>query len=153
MDLSELERFIVLAKRQTYVGGGKPAPSCRQGSHDLSFADGDWRYLDSYFGGTDFIGQEVAWLKDEPVWAMNYCGYVLRADLIDAARAGQTIKSALSALYAEGRFLGGWRWSGPHGVYEDRSSGEVARFSGHEQIVCRNEIAYRLDYHGGLIRV
>ena len=152
MALSELEDFVVAAKRQTYVGDGKAAPSCRPGSHDLGWQKGDWRYLDSYFGGSDFVGQEVVWKGDAPVWAMNYYGHILRDDLIDAPRAGATIKAALSALYAEGRFLGGWRWAGPHGVYADVSEGDVAHFSGHETIACGGEIAYRLDYHGGLIR-
>ena len=152
MDSAELERFVVAAKRATYVGGGQPAPSCRPASHDLAYASGDWRYLDSYFGGTDFIGQEVVWQADRPVWAMNYAGYILRPDLIDAERAGQTIKAALSALYAEGRFLGGWHWQGEHGIYEDVSTGDVTRFSGHEQILCDGTVAYRLDYHGGRIR-
>lgn len=152
MELNELEDFIVAAKRQTYVGNGSRAPSCRPGSHDLGFARGGWRYLDSYFGGTDFIGQEVVWFRDAPVWAMNYYGYILRSDLIDAERAGLTIKAALTAMYAEGRFLGGWRWEGPHGVYEDASEGDASHFVGTERITCGGVPAYRLDYGGGLIR-
>lgn len=152
MDSPALETFIVAAKRATYVGNGTPAPSCRPGSHDLAFAQGAWRYLDSYFGGTDFIGQEVVWLDDQPVWAMNYRGFILRSDLIDAERAGATIKAALSSMYAQGRFLGGWRYETPDGVYVDASDGSVERFTGSEEILCSDTVAYRLDYHGGLIR-
>ena len=115
MSLSELERFIVEAKRATYVGGGLADTPSRTGAHDLVFRQGDWLYRDSYFGGSDFLGQEVVWFRQQPLWAMNYYGYILRADLIDAARAGSTIKAALSAMYAEGRFLGAFEWSGPHG--------------------------------------
>jgi hypothetical protein len=32
-----------------------------------------------------------------PVWAMNYYGYLLRPDLIDASTAGAVIKTALTA--------------------------------------------------------
>jgi hypothetical protein len=97
MSPDSLDAFIVRAKAVTYVGGGvKVAPS-RPGSHDLTFAGGDWSYRDSYFGGTDFLGQETVWLKGEPVWAMNYYGYILRPELIDAVRAGSTIKAAFSA--------------------------------------------------------
>lgn len=144
IDLGGLERFVVLAKRQTYVGV-RAVPS-RAGSHDLTFADGAWGYRDSYFGGTDFIGQETVWRDGVPVWAMNYYGY------IDAARAGATIKAALSAMYAEGRFLGGWEWNGPHGVYCDNSMGDVAHFAGRETIAVDGAEAYALDYHGGLIK-
>lgn len=152
MDLVALDRFIVLAKRQTYVGDGAKAAPSRTGSHDLTFADGNWSYRDSYFGGTDFLGQETVWLRDEPVWAMNYYGYILRSELIDASRAGATIKAALSAMYAEGRFLGGFEWSGPYGTYRDRSTGDAAHFHGREAIEVGGVEAYALDYFGGLVR-
>lgn len=152
MDLAELNSFVVAAKRATYVGGGARAEPTRPGSHDLVLAQGPWGYRDSYFGGMDFIGQEVVWRDEEPVWAMNYYGYILRPDLIDAVRAGETIKAALSAMYAEGRFLGGFEWRGPHGVYRDTSSGGVEHFLGREVILVGGTEAYALDYFGGLIK-
>ncbi len=146
-----LDEFVVAAKAACYVGDGAGAAPCRPGSHDLGFEAGEWRYLDSYFGGTDFLGQEVVWHRGEPVWAMNYYGYILEPDLIDAARAGAVIKAALSALYLEGRFLGGFEYrSGPY-LYQDTSMGGVTRFHGTETIVSDGVTAYRLDYHGGLV--
>jgi len=136
----------------TYIGNGERAAPSRPGSHDLVFADGAWSYRDSYFGGTDFIGQEAVWLDGEPVWAMNYYGYILRPDLIDASRAGATIKVALSTMYAEDRFLGGFHWTGEHGTYVDRSQGDVAHFHGREVIEVAGVEAYALDYFGGLIK-
>jgi Domain of unknown function (DUF5680) len=152
MDLALLNAFIVKAKRATYVGDGEKAEPNRPGSHDLIFADGRWSYRDSYFGGTDFLGQETVWFKGEPVWAMNYYGYVLRPDLIDATRAGQTIKAALSAMYVQGRFLGGFEWDGPYGRYLDQSEGGVEHFRGREAILVDGVEAYALDYFGGLVR-
>jgi hypothetical protein len=130
MDLDALTRFIVAAKRVTYIGSGEPATPSRRGAHDLVHEEGAWTYRDSYFGGTDFLGQEVVWLESEPLWAMNYYGYILRPDLIDGPRSALTLKAALSQMYAEGRFLGGFDWTGPHGTYVDRSEGDVAHFRG-----------------------
>ena len=152
MDLTELNQVIVAAKLACYVGGGARAAPSRLGAHDLTWEEGDWRYRDSYFGGTDFIGQETVWRGDEPVWAMNYYGFITRADLIDGQRAGETIKAALATMYGEGRFLGGFSWSGPHGDYVDQSSGEVAHFFGREAILVDAVEAYGLHYCGGLIR-
>ena len=152
MDRRELNDIIVKAKAATYVGGGQPQSPSRPGSHDIGWADGDWRYLDSYFGGTDFLGQEVLWHRGEPIWAMNYYGYIKRADLIDGARAGETIKAALSALYREGRFLGDFDWQGPHGLYVDRNQGGPEQFRGREVILVDGVEAYALDYFGGLIK-
>ena len=152
MDTRLLSEIIVAAKAATYVGGGiKTAPS-RPGAHDLAWSEGPWRYLDSYFGGTDFIGQEALWFEGEPVWAMNYYGHILLPDLIDGQRAGETIKAALSAMYAEGRFLGGFEWTGPHGTYRDQSSGDVGHFHGREVILVGGREAYALDYCGGLVK-
>ncbi|MGZ4333014.1 MAG: DUF5680 domain-containing protein [Gaiellaceae bacterium] len=148
---AELEQFVVAAKAAAYAGDGAAAPSCRRGSHDLAHTDGRWSYLDSYFGGADFLGQEIVWHAGEPVWAMNYHGAVLDPERIDAARAGAAVKEALSALYRERRFLGGFRLETPHGVYVDTNSGDVARFDGEEWIEQDGVRVYGLRYHGGLV--
>jgi hypothetical protein len=150
--LSALQAFIVKAKAATYVGGGEHVPPCRPGSHDLAFRDGDWSYLDSYFGGRDFIGEEVVYFQGKPVWAENYYGRILRADLITPEQAGHMIKAGLSRMYQERRFLGGYEYSEGEYKYTDSSQGEHTRFRGLEQISRSGELAYELDYHGGLIK-
>ena len=152
MDIEQLNGIIVRAKAATYVGGGSKAKPSRPGSHDLAWAEGRWAYLDSYFGGTDFIGQETVWLDGHPVWAMNYYGYISRPDLIDGQRAGATIKAALSVMYGQGRFLGGIEWTGEHGHYIDQSTGDATHFNGREVILVDSRQAYALDYCGGLIK-
>ena len=147
-----LEAFIVRAKAQTYVGGGAFREPCRRGSHDVGLEEGEWSYLDSYFGGTDFLGQEVVWRAGEPIWAMNYYGRILDDVRIDAATAGSIIKQALSAMYNEGRFLGGFEWQAGNASYVDRSEGDVRSFRGIERILIDRDDVYRLDYCGGLIR-
>jgi hypothetical protein len=147
-----LHNFIVRAKAATYVGGGQHSPSCRPGSHDLQFTDGEWSYLDSYFGGTDFIGEEVVFHAGKPVWAMNYYGVILRPELITGAEAGGMIKASLSRLYEEGRFLGGFRHSEGPFTYVDTSEGDLTHFHGKERIERDGVIAYELVYHGGLIK-
>ena len=149
--LEELHQFIVQAKAATYVGNGNKTISCRIGSHDLSFQAGSFSYLDSYFGGTDFIGQEVVYHEDEPVWAMNYYGRIIEKDSITAAEAGQMIKASLSRMYKEGRFLGGFEYSINGDTYIDSSEGDVASFTGKESITRNGVKVYELIYHGGLV--
>jgi hypothetical protein len=149
--LGNLNIFIVRAKSVSYVGDGQPIPACRPGSHDLKFAEGDWAYLDSYFGGRDFIGEEVVYFIGKPVWAMNYYGRILRPDLITPAQAGQVIKASLSKMYLEGRFLGGFEHDHEGFRYTDTSEGEVTSFRGYEFISHAGKSAYELFYHGGVI--
>jgi hypothetical protein len=151
MDNPSLHDFIVRAKAATYVGGGQPAPACRPGSHDLKFSDGDWSYLDSYFGGRDFIGEEVVYFQGKPVWAMNYYGRILRPELISPAQAGQVIKASLSEMYRQGRFLGGFVHKHAGFTYTDTSECNPTSFRGREFISVQGETAYELFYHGGLI--
>ena len=150
--LDELEAFIVAAKAAAYVGDGTPAAPLRPGSHDLDHSGGDFAYHDTYFGGSDFAGEEVVYWRGAPVWAENYFGHILEPELITAERAGQVIKSSLTRLYAEGRFLGGFESSDGDCAYYDASTGNAAWFQGRERIVRGDRTVYELYYHGGLIR-
>jgi hypothetical protein len=152
LDVAALERFVVLAKSHTYVGGGDPVAPSRPGSHDLAYAEGPFGYLDSYVGGSDFLGQELVTYDGVPVWALNYFGYLLRPDLIDAALAGFVIRAALTQMYREGRFLGGFEHTVQGHTYTDTSEGDVTRFTGTEWISRDGERLYELRYHGGLVR-
>jgi len=152
VDLHELNAFIVRAKAATYVGDGQQITPCRAGSHDLRFSEGEWGYHDSYFGGSDFIGEEVVYFAGKPVWAMNYYGRILRDDLLTAAQAGQMIKASLSRMYKQDRFLGGFEYSENDLIYIDSNQGNTDSFQGREFIRRAEEVAYELQYHGGLIR-
>ncbi|MGW4892979.1 DUF5680 domain-containing protein [Kitasatospora sp. NPDC004240] len=150
-DARELNAFVVRAKSATYVGGRGQVEPGRTGSHDLEYREGELVYRDSYFGGTDFLGQESVHVGGRPVWGMNYYGYLLTGS-ITAFTAGETIKAALSAMYGEGRFLGGFRYEVGGLVYVDESVGEVERFRGVEHILAAGgERVYELRYHGGRI--
>ena len=150
--LDQLNTFIVRAKGATYVGGGTKSLSRRPGSHDLEFQDGAFAYLDTYFGGADFIGQEAVWFEGQPVWAMNYYGRILEPSLITAAEAGQMIQKSLSALYQQGRFLGGFEHTLDQDTYVDTNEGDTASFTGKEWITRNGVRVYELVYHGGLIK-
>jgi hypothetical protein len=150
--LDELVVFIVAAKRRTYVGDGTPADPLRPGSHDLDYIAGDFAYHDTYFGGTDFAGEEVVYWRGRPVWAENYFGHILEPDLITAERAGQVIKSSLTKMYDESRFLGGFEATDGDCTYHDGSTGDSDWFQGREWIERCGKTVYELFYHGGLIR-
>ena len=152
MDLKQLHDFIISAKSATYVGDGQPTESSRPNSHDLCFSEDDYFYLDSYFGGSDFIGEEVVYHSGKPVWGMNYYGAVLEAEKITAAEAGAMIKESLSRMYESGRFLGGWEHKSGDLVYHDTSEGDLTHFTGYEWIEKEGEKVYELHYHGGIIK-
>ena len=148
----QLNNFIVRAKAATYVGGGEASASCRPGSHDLQFRAGAFHYWDSYFGGADFIGEEVVYFEDKPIWAMNYYGRLHAPDRITAEETGQMIKRSLSRLYQQNRFLGGFEYTDGRDTYHDNNEGDVTSFTGKEWIDRDGVRVYELVYHGGLIK-
>ena len=152
LSLERLNAFIVKAKAATYVGGGARSLSYRPGSHDLQFHEGAFSYLDSYFGGADFIGQEVVYYEGKPTWVMNYHGRILEPSMITPAEAGRIIQESLSKMYEEGRFLGGFEHDTGSGVYVDTNGGDVASFTGREWITRGGIKVYELIYHGGLVK-
>jgi hypothetical protein len=149
---AELLPFLIRAKKATYVGNGDKATPSRPGAHDLTYNEGELTYRDSYFGGTDFIGQEVVWLRGQPIWSMCYYGYIVRPDLITPTQAGDIIKAALSQPQAQGRLLENLVFAQGVYVYEIASSGDVNHFKGREVIATQGELAYALDYFGGMIK-
>lgn len=150
--LDRLTAFIVRAKASTYVGQGAKSLSYRPGSHDLQFHDDPFSYLDSYFGGADFIGQEVVYHQGRAVWAMNYYGRILLPDQIAAWEAGQIIQRSLAEMYRQGRFLGGFVFEVDGSIYTDTNQGDVVSFTGKEGITRKSLQVYELVYHGGLIK-
>lgn len=148
----ELEKFIVRAKAATYIGDGIESPPCRLGAKDLQFKEGAWAYHDSYFGGSDFIGEEVVYYQDTPVWGMNYFGRLLRPDCMTAAEVGKMLKKSLSRMYQEGRFLGLFEHTEGAVRYLDTNHGDVTWFEGIEYVYQGDILVYSLVYHGGLVR-
>jgi len=55
-------------------------------------------------------------------------------------------------MYREGRFLGGFEWTGEFGRYVDVSRGNAGHFHGRESILAQDATAYALDYFGGLVK-
>ena len=149
--MNSLLDFIIQAKAATYVGNGAHIESCRPNSHDLEFRSGDYYYLDSYFGGTDFLGEEVVYFKDQPVWVENYYGKILQPDLITAAEAGKMIKTSLSVMYSEQRFLGTFQHELDDLIYFDTNEGDFQHFRGLEWIEKNGVRVYELFYHGGVV--
>lgn len=147
-----LHDFIVKAKSKTYAAKGPKSLAYRPDSHDLQYQEGAFAYLDSYFGGTDFLGQEVVYFEGKAMWVMNYYGRITDPTHLSAAQAGSIIMESLSTLYENGRFLGGYEHQTDVGNYVDSNTGDLTSFQGVEWIEVQGQKAYELVYHGGLVK-
>ncbi|MGF1724842.1 DUF5680 domain-containing protein [Photobacterium nomapromontoriensis] len=152
IDTDKLYAFIVKAKANSYVGRAPKCLPSRLDSHDVQYQEDDFAYLDSYFGGTDFLGQEVVYFRNEAVWAMNYYGRIIAPDIYDGEKAGNVVLASLSKHYQTGHFLGNSNNDTEWGRYIDTNEGDVSRFTGYEWIEFDSRKVYELHYHGGLIK-
>lgn len=142
--------FLVRAKQQTYAGDGERAAASRPQSSDLHYAEGDLLYIDTYLGSKDFIGEEAVWERGQPVWGMNYFGWMLVATV--PAGFSECLKGALRAVPPEAPFRGPALYRLGDFEYRCDWLGTTANFNGEEEILQAGEVIYRLSFHGGAVR-
>jgi hypothetical protein len=73
---------------------------------------------------------------------MAYYGF-LQSPRIDSATAGRVVQAALTRLYDNGRFLGGFSADVDGYRYVDTNTGNVSRFTGREWIENHDECCTR----------
>lgn len=142
--MNQLINFLCQAKKQTYAGKGKEISPSRTKSHDLRYIEGDKMYYDTYLGEKEFAGEEAVWIKDTPVWSMNYMGRVL-----DDAFSGDFLKEALSAVPYDMPYRGPKEYSNGDYKYQCNVTGEFNWFQGHEEIFFKEKLVYECNFHGG----
>lgn len=146
-----LQDFLVEAKKRTYASAGESGEKkLADGTRELSYENGDWKYRDRYFGFRAFVGEEIVWEKKKPVWGMNYYGRIL-SDSVDAEALYRFLKKALILIAPERTFRGPESFCKQEWEYMDRSKGTVEAFSGVEEIYFQGKKVYELLYHGGTV--
>jgi transcriptional regulator with XRE-family HTH domain len=143
----DMIRFLCEAKKSTYAAKGAETAPCRTGSHDYYYEQGDYKYLDTYFGGEKFIGEEAVWFQGAPVWSMNYCGRV-----IGEGFSGDFLKEALLLVPTEFPYRGPFVYHNGDYSYHCIVSGDVDWYQGYEEIFLQNDKIYECNFHGGSIK-
>lgn len=152
IDLNELCKFLVKAKKATYASGDVARKIIENDkSTTLIFENGDWRYHDNYFGGEPYGGREVVFFKDQPVYMMVYYGWV-NESMDDFKSTYSVLQGALSLIPGDKPFRGPNKFEKDGFVYENNYEGEVDNFFGEEVIFNENgKEIYKAKYIGGLI--
>ena len=143
---SRVLSFLLHAKKSTYAAHGAEAPSSRPNSHDLTFAEGDLLYIDTYLGGAQFAGEEAVWQDGKPVWSMNYCGRLLGEGF-----DGDVLTNALLRGPEEAPFRGPEVYREGELEYRCHADGDVDWYQGYEEICLKGVRIYECFYHGGVI--
>ncbi len=139
--------FLCKAKRECYAGEENMVASTRPQSYDYRYSEGDYTYLDSYFGGEKFAGEEVLYVRNLPVYAMNYCGHVLGDNF-----SVDFLKEALLLVPEEYPFRGPLVYNNGDYSYHCFIHGDMDWFQGYEEIFLLQKKIYECHFHGGMIK-
>ena len=154
MNLLELAKFLVKAKKKTYAGEGEEISPQRPRFKELEYKEGDWYYRDSYSGFYQAPGQEVVYFQDEPVWAMAYSGGMRKEFYENKALAEKTfnfLKECLSRVEEKEPFRGPRKYSEGDFSYEMELEGDINDFSGEERIYHQGKEVFHQYFIGGTI--
>ena len=152
MNIETLAKFLNEANKATYANKTAPkvAPS-RLKSEDYHFEKDGLIYHDTYFGGRDFIGGEIVYENEKPVWGANYFGFVLY-EKISEKDVYDFLRKALMQEYDDViPVRGPSHFSADDKEYRFVTDGNLGNFSGKEEISFGGNIVYRCLIHGGMI--
>ena len=148
----ELNDFLVKAKKNTYASNGEGGEKkLEDGTKELVYEEGEFKYRDRYFGSKDFVGEEIVWKNNQPIWGMNYFGFMLPVP-VDSKKFLEFLKKALSEVETSKPFRGPDQLNKGDFIYANSAHGTIENFHGEEVIFYLNERVYRLFYHGGAIK-
>lgn len=154
-ELIGLHNFLIEAKKETYANENvEKVKSTRRGSHDYEYTKDNWTYHDTYFGGTDFQGQEVVYQQeDTPIWGMIYYGKTLDESLSEEAM-DKALRPALMQVGQDDVIpvRGPKEFENQGYQYTFKVTGDLTSFEGEETIEKEGNKVYTLKCHGGIIR-
>lgn len=146
--------FLIEAKKSTYANGTtEKIESSRLGSKDYEYKKDNMLYHDTYFGGTNFIGEEVVYIDNKIYWAMNYYGVTLDENLGEEAM-DNALRPALMQVGVSENIIpvrGPREYKNGDFKYTFEVSGDLTNFSGIETIYKNDKKIYELKCNGGLI--
>ena len=111
-------------------------------------------YHDTYFGGTNFIGEEVVYIDNQTYWAMNYYGVTLDESLGEEAM-DNALRPALMNVGKDKTIIpvrGPKEFINGEYKYLFEVTGDINCFAGVETIYKNGKKIYELKCNGGLIK-
>jgi hypothetical protein len=143
----ELLEFLKEARLNTFASNNAPVDNPRLlGSKEFSFQKGELFYRDIFFNGNKkFIGQEVVYIGQTPVFGMSYLGSQIEK-LQEAF-----LKESLFRLAQKCRLWQNSEFERREYRYENFGQGDVNEFFGQEKISVSSKPVYKLEYRGGFI--
>ena len=149
--IADLHAFLLASARGGYAAEfpdqDRDEPD---GSHTVTFSQGDWRSHDNFFGGEPYGGRIVVSYVGKPVWIMVYYGHASES-FADTKPIYEMLLTALKAVPEEMPLRGPAELVKGEWKYANLWTGTIKRFSGEEQIYVESKKVYEANYMGGLV--
>lgn len=150
----ELFSFIDRAGKSTYAGGGERLENPeRKDFIELEYSEGDFYYRDSYTGFYRSRGMEIVRFLGKPVWTSAYGGGMTEGNDHLANETFEFLKLALSQ--DSGGFMsfrGLESFSDGVWNYSYKQEGDVAEYSGYEEIHRDGKLVFFHRIIGGIVK-
>jgi len=140
--------FLVRAKKAIFAADRTNLKSSRPNSKDIQYVEGTLKYIDTFLGGSNFVGEEALWENDMPFWSMNYIGRLLSED----SSIFEFLNEALLLVPEEYPYRGPLQYTNGDYLYTCTVDGDFHWFSGSEEIYHKNIKVYELVFHGGDVK-
>jgi len=152
LPIDVLDAFLREANLNTYANENvKKASPLRPGSHDYHFEKDSLTYHDTYFGDAKFIGEEMVYRSNKPVWGLNYYGFTLNSVIGESLFAAILRPALMSGAGDNIPVRGPKEFISGEWKYTFNAVGDLANFTGLEEISKNGEVVFRLYCHGGFI--
>ena len=145
--MENLKKFLFEAKQNTFIKGAKRERSSRPNSKDYAFKKYNYYYLDSHIGSSNIIGEEIIWQNEKLNWGMNYKS----EHLVPSMPSGfnSFLKMALKNMDQNFPVRGPKEYSYNGFKYVCSYTGDLSSFNGSESIYYKDDLVYKLFFHGG----
>jgi len=153
--LTDLLAFVYEATQHGYgsenIAGDE---NTTDGSSKIPYENGDWRFLDTYYGGEPYSGMSTVFYKGVSCWTMIYYGRVL-PHVDDKQYVYDCLCPALLAATKEYPFRGPANFVADNGlIYENYWDGNITSFCGSESITDSDGVKqFETCYAGGLVNL
>ncbi len=151
MKKEELIAFLLEANRAGYADVTTTVTDQPNGAHEIVVKKDGWLFVDYWFGGDPFSGQESITKDGKAIWAMQYRGRVGEGFEDRADEVFGFLKQALGKCTPEEPLRGPSKHEDKNWRYENSWSHDLSEFEGVEKIYYQDKLAHVCKYMGGVV--
>lgn len=152
MGNNDLISFLLKANKSGYADpNAEIKNNDYDNSHEIIYRDGDWVFMDYYYGGNPFSGQENIIYKKKTVWAMQYRGGMVEGFEGMTNDTFEFLKKALMLCDRNEPVRGPKEFCDGDWRYENDWTHDIAEFRGNEKIWYGGQLVHEVNYFGGSV--